>query len=104
MSTTIGTLRRKAQTFGNSGLRELMGVFTPWLDLAEAFGKPARNRLFSPLKNLLALLGSSVVCGPLVSGGRSQIPGLARLDRGQGGLAQFVGLLQRPRTVVHDRH
>ncbi len=48
MNLPIRALRNKARSFNNAGLRELMGAFTPWLDMADAFGQPERDRLFSP--------------------------------------------------------
>jgi len=48
MSNPLGRLRQKARTLHNSALRDLMGVFSPWLDLAHAFGTPERHRLFFP--------------------------------------------------------
>ena len=66
MSNRLGRLRQKARTFQNSALHDLMGVFGPWLDLADPFGKPERHRLFSPRKNMLAVPGSGAFGGPIL--------------------------------------
>ena len=93
MSQSKGQLRNRTRTLQDATLGELMGVFTPWLDLADHLGKPARNRLFSPHENLLALLGPGAFGGRVVQGSRTQVPGVARVDRRQGGVAQFGRLL-----------
>ena len=80
MSRSRGQLRNRTRTFQNASLCELMGVFTPWLDLANSFGRPERNRLFSPHENMLALLGPSAVGGRLLPGSRTRVPGVACVD------------------------
>jgi len=77
MTKRLGHLRRKARAFENAALHELMAIFNPWLDAAKAFGKPERNRLFSPHTNVLALLGPGGFGGPFVSRSRPQALGLA---------------------------
>ena len=93
MNRSTGQLRNKTRTFQNASLGELMGVFTPWLDLTKSLGKPERNRLFSPHENRLALLDPSAVGGRIVQGSRTQVPGVARVDRRHAGLAQFGRVL-----------
>lgn len=46
MSTPWGQLRQKTRTFKHAALRDLMGVFSPWLGLAESFATPERERLY----------------------------------------------------------
>ena len=93
MSRSRGTLRNRTRAFQNASLAELMGVFTPWLDLASSLGKPERHRLFSPHDDLLAFLDPGAVGRWVLPGSRTQVFGLARVDGRQGGVPQFGRVL-----------
>lgn len=80
MIRSRGQLLNRTRTFQNASVGELMEVFTPWLDLAQCFGKPERDRLFSPHENLLAFLEPNLVGGRLVQGNRTPVPGVACVD------------------------
>jgi len=55
MNTTPGWLNRWAASLRRATLQELDGLFGPLVSLPHDFGGGIRTRLFSPLKNLLAL-------------------------------------------------
>jgi hypothetical protein len=52
---------------------ELAPLAKPWLRLSSAFGNPGRERLFSPLSNLLALSGAGVGRRPVLPGGGPEL-------------------------------
>ena len=60
MRKGYGQLAQRAGTLAQAPVAELVELFGPWLPVAQAVGPPKRDRLFSPLTHLLAVL----VAGP----------------------------------------
>lgn len=50
-----GQLKKKVSEFYQSSMTEISEVFRKWVELPDNFGKAKRKRLFSPLKNILAV-------------------------------------------------
>ena len=55
MRKTSGRLKNKAARFRKNSVEKISEVFGPWVELPPGFGRQIRNRLFSPLKNLLVV-------------------------------------------------
>ncbi len=50
-----GQLKKRVSKFYQSSMAEISEVFRKWVELPDNFGKAKRKRLFSPLKNILAV-------------------------------------------------
>ena len=78
MRKGYGQLAQRADTLAQAPVAELVELFGPWLPVAQAVGPPKRDRLFSPLTHLLALLGPGAWSRRLLRRGGAQGPGVAR--------------------------
>ena len=76
-------LAKTVKTIANSDYGELRHLFEPWVSLPKGFGSPKRERLFSPLTDLLAFSGARRYGRRLVPSGVERLPGLARDRRGK---------------------
>jgi len=88
-----GRLKRWAGALDKRGLGELSRVMGPWAGLPRDFGAGKRTRLFSPLKDLLAVSFPGAWRGRILPGGAQAIPGVAVSGRGEDNFAQHGGLL-----------
>ena len=71
MPNSTGRFAQRVRGLREHSLAELGTLFDPWVQLADDFGQPKRNRLFSPLTDLLALPGSGPLRGRLLPSGRA---------------------------------
>lgn len=62
MPSGFGRFGRRVGALAQAGVCELRQVFGAWLKLPDAFGAPARRRLFFPLTHVLAVLVTDA-CG-----------------------------------------
>ena len=99
MARGRGRFRERIKRLGKSSVAQLGEFFARWVKLPEDFGDPRRERLFSPLKNLLDVLISSAFPGCIMQGSAQRIPRMAGRRRGKGRLAEHRGLLQSTRKT-----
>ena len=74
MKTTSGKFRSSITTLRQGSVAEIKDVFDKWVCLPKGFGNPARIRLFSPLKHLLALPLTGALCRHLMQGNLERVP------------------------------
>ncbi len=58
MTKGYGGVRQRRRAASKAQPGELVQLLGRWVPLPQRFGDPKRNRLFSPLTHLLAVLGS----------------------------------------------
>ena len=83
MTQGYGKLKTQTRKMVRKRLSELVDLFEPWVRIPDNFGPGQRQRLFSPLADLLALPVTSPRAGYIMPGNTQQVPGLA----GHGGRA-----------------
>jgi hypothetical protein len=90
-SVRVGEVARKP-------ISDLVLLFGDWVRLPQDFGKPFRDRIFSPLKDFLALPRPSSFPEWFLSGSGETGPGLALYGAAGNRFFQHVRLLQGSRT------
>ena len=99
MPKEIGKFRERIRRLGKSSVAQLGEFFARWVKLPENFGDPKRERLFSPLKNLLDVFIPGAFSRRIMQGSASRIPCVDSRRRGEGRFAKHGGLLQGARKT-----
>jgi len=79
MSNGYSPLSAEIHITTKTTLSELVELFAPWVELPERFGHNIRDRLFSPLTDVLAVPVSGVCRRSLVHRGAEQVSRLVGL-------------------------
>lgn len=104
MAHTHGRLKAQAQKLTTPSPTHIEEVFSSWVNLPRNLGRPARQRLFSPLTHLLAVPLPSPLEDAVVQRDLADISRVARLRAGGDRLAQHRRLLQSPLEALDKRH